>query len=254
MGRPGRGSLYDETGAVRDVIQNHLLQVTALLTMEAPSGPVLDAIREEKERLFNSIRPLSPSSLVRGQFRGYRTEDGVAPDSHVETFAALRLDIDTWRWADVPFYIRTGKCLPVTTTEVTVVLKQPPLAVFGSEERLTSNRIRFRLNPDVLISLGAQVKQPGEAMAGEQLELIAHHHGGAELSPYERLLGDAMRGDDMLFASEASVDAAWRVVEPVLGDSTPFHEYEPGTWGPSEADGVLSDGEHWINPSVRAGG
>ena len=251
FGTVGRGSLYDETGAIRDVVQNHLLQVTALLAMEAPSGSAADAIRDEKERLFRSIRPLSPSSVVRGQFRGYRSEAGVAPDSKVETFAALRLEIDTWRWAGVPFYIRTGKCLPVTATEVTVLLKKPPLSVFGGTEALQGNYIRFRLSPDVLISLGTQIKKPGEAMIGDDTELVAHHHPGGGLTPYERLLGDAMRGDDLLFATEASVEAAWQVVDPVLRGTTALHEYEPNTWGPSEADAVVLDGAQWINPRGR---
>ncbi len=251
FGTVGRGSLYDQTGAIRDVIQNHLLQVTALLAMDAPSGNDVDATRTEKERLFKTMRPLVPSDIVRGQFRGYREEDGVARDSGVETFAALRLQIDSWRWAGVPFYIRTGKCLPVTSTEVMVALKRPPLAVFGEIEQGESNYIRFRLNPDVLISLCARAKLPGEAMIGEEVELVARQHAGDELSPYERLLGDAMRGDGTLFASEASVEAAWRVVDPILGDATPVHEYEPNSWGPSEADAIIAGEGAWHNPGVK---
>jgi glucose-6-phosphate 1-dehydrogenase len=251
FGTAGRGSLYDETGAIRDVIQNHLLQVTALLAMEAPTGNDVDAIRAEKERLFSAMRPLAPADVVRGQFRGYRREKGVAADSHVETFAALRLQIDTWRWAGVPFYIRTGKCLPVTSTEVMVALKRPPLDVFAETGAGQSNHVRFRLSPNVLISLGARAKVPGEAMTGEGVELIARQHPGDQLSPYERLLGDAMRGDGTLFASEASVDAAWRVVDPVLGDMTPVHEYEPNTWGPPEADAIIGGEVSWHNPKVK---
>ena len=252
FGTAGRGSLYDETGAIRDVIQNHLLQVTALLAMEAPTGDDVDATRTEKERLFKAIRPLAPADVVRGQFRGYRKEKGVAPDSQVETFAALRMQIDTWRWAGVPFYIRTGKCLPVTSTEVRVELKQPPLPVFGKIAADDSNFVRFRLSPDVMISLGARAKLPGEAMIGESVELVARQHPGDQLSPYERLLGDAMRGDGTLFTSEASVEAAWRVVDPVLGDATPVHEYEPNTWGPPEAEGIIASEGGWHNPTGKA--
>jgi glucose-6-phosphate 1-dehydrogenase len=186
---------------------------------------------------------------VRGQFCGYRTEEGVAPNSQVETFAALRLHVDTWRWAGVPFYIRAGKCLPVTATEVLVELTRPPRAVFGEGRPRGANTVHFRLSPDVFIALGARAKKPGEAMVGEEVELVAQHHAGDEMAPYERLLGDALRGDASLFAREDSVEAAWRVVDPILGTVTPVHEYEPQTWGPAEADRIIARAGGWHNPT-----
>src|SRR5579884_1138737 len=251
FGIAGRGKFYEEAGAIRDVVQNHLLQITALLAMEAPTGHNPDAVRDEKARILKAIRPLTPSDVVRGQFRGYRDEPGVAPDSQVETFAALRLQIDSWRWADVPFYIRTGKCLPVTATEVMVFLKPPPRLLFNENEPSRSNYLRFRLSPNVLISLGARAKVPGEMMVGEEVELIARHHHGDEMMPYERLLGDAMRGDPSLFARQDAVEAAWQIVEPILGGTTPVHEYDPGTWGPPEAAGLCVHDGGWHNPRVR---
>ncbi len=250
FGITGRGRFYEETGAIRDVVQNHLLQVIALLAMEAPGGNDPEAVRDEKGRIFKAMRPLDSSDVVLGQYRGYRKEDGVAPDSQVETFAAVRLLIDTWRWAGVPFYIRTGKCLPVTATEVMVALKPPPQAVFDESEPSRSNYLRFRLSPNVLISLGARAKVPGEAMIGEEVELIARHHPGDDMAPYERLLDDAMRGDAALFAREDSVEAAWRVVDPVLSVSTPL-VYDPSTWGPPEADTIIAGEGSWHNPRVR---
>jgi glucose-6-phosphate 1-dehydrogenase len=206
-------------------------------------------MRDEKNRLFKAIRPLSPSDVVRGQFRGYRENEGVAPDSQVETFAALRLYIDTWRWGGVPFYIRAGKKLPVTATDVTVELKKPPQIVFDDSITAHSNYVRFRVSPDVFISIGAKVKIPGEQMVGENVDLLAHHRAAEEMMPYERLLGDAIRGDVSLFAREDSVEAAWRVVDAVLGDVTPLEEYEPGTWGPSDADGLIAADGRWYNPT-----
>jgi glucose-6-phosphate 1-dehydrogenase len=194
------------------------------------------------------MRPLEPADVVRGQFRGYRNEDGVAADSNVETFAAVRLQIDSWRWAGVPFYIRTGKCLPVTATEVLVELKRPPVALFPDCAAAPPNRFRFRLGPEVVLSLGARAKLPGETMRGEDVELIACHDQKDEMAPYERLLGDAMRGDQMLFAREDLVEEAWRVVGPVLGDATPVYPYESGSWGPAQADRLLQDGAGWFNP------
>jgi glucose-6-phosphate 1-dehydrogenase len=193
------------------------------------------------------MRPLCPSDVVRGQFRGYRQIDGVAPDSTVETFAALRLDIDDWRWAGVPFYIRAGKCLPVTATEVLVRLCHPPQALFG-ETDAPPNYVRFRLSPQVHIGVGARAKRHGETMQGEQLELLVSDQNADEMDPYERLLGDAAHGDATLFAREDAVEAAWRVVDPVLGNATPVHEYEPNTWGPAEADALIADRQAWHNP------
>jgi glucose-6-phosphate 1-dehydrogenase len=248
FGVQGRGRFYEEAGAIRDVVQNHLLQVASLLAMEAPSGRGTEAIRDEKTQAFRSMRPLEPSDVVRGQFRGYRQEEGVAPDSNVETFAAVRLQVDSWRWAGVPFYIRAGKCLPVTATEVLVELKRPPLALFPDSAASPPNRFRFRLSPHVVLSLGARAKLPGEVMRGEDVELVACHDRSDEMGPYERLLRDAMRGDPMLFAREDSVEEAWRVVEPVLGSATPLFQYESGTWGPAEADRLLQNGAGWHNP------
>jgi glucose-6-phosphate 1-dehydrogenase len=248
FGVEGRGSFYEEVGAIRDVVQNHLLQVMALLAMDAPVGRDPDAMRAEKLRLFRAMRPLDPKQVVRGQFRGYRNEPGVAPDSQVETFAALCLHIDTWRWAGVPFYIRTGKCLPITTTEVIVDLKSPPVAIFDEINPAQSNYFRFRLSPEVVISAGARVKRPGEEMVGDAVELLACHSLVGEKSPYERLLGDAIRGDASLFTRDDVVEAAWRVVEPILHSFAPVEEYEPGTWGPAAARAVVAGDEGWHDP------
>jgi len=237
-----RGRFYEEVGAIRDVVQNHLLQITALLAMEAPVSTAAEDIQDAKLNVFRAIRPLRPSELVRGQYRGYREEPGVASDSQVESFVALRLHIDNWRWAGVPFCIRTGKRLPVTRTEVAVTLKPPPQALFGeADARTPANRLLFRLSPDVFIALGARAKLPGEQLAGEEIALVARSQAADGLPPYERLIGDALRGDNTLFASAAGVEVAWRIVEPVLGGVTPVHEYEPGTWGPPEADAIAAD-------------
>ncbi len=252
FGVNGRGRFYEEAGAIRDVVQNHLLQVVSLLAMEAPGGRGDEAVRDEKTQAFRSMRPLTPADVVRGQFRGYRDEDGVAKDSKVETFVALRLHVDSWRWAGVPFYIRAGKCLPVTATEVLVELKRPPVNVFADCAAARPNHFRFRLSPQVVLSLGARAKRPGDAMAGEDVELDAFHQQPDEKSPYERLLGDAMRGDQTLFAREDSVLEAWRIVDPVLGPCTTLYDYDPGTWGPPEADALMrADGDGdaaWHNP------
>jgi len=248
FGVEGRGSFYEEVGAIRDVVQNHLLQVMAFLAMDAPVGRDADAMRAEKLRLFRAVRPLDPMQVVRGQFRGYRNEPGVAPDSQVETFTALCLHIDTWRWAGVPFYIRTGKCLPITATQVVVDLKCPPVAIFDTITPGQSNYFRFRLSPEVVISIGARVKRPGEEMAGNEVELVARHSQAGEKSPYERLLGDAIRGDASLFTRDDSVEAAWRVVDPVLNSPRPVEEYEPGTWGPTAALSVIAGEERWHDP------
>jgi len=235
IGVEGRGRFYEEVGAIRDVVQNHLLELIALLTMEMPKGDHHDALRDEKLRAFLAMQPLTPTDVVRGQFRGYRNESGVDPGSTVETFAALRLCMNSERWRGVPFYIRAGKRLPVTATEIRVELDKP------------GNYVRFRLSPDVLISLGAMAKAPGETMAGEPVELIARESEGDAMSPYERLIADAIRGDPMLFVREDEVEAAWTVVQPVLDNATPVREYDPDTWGPREADAIAPPGG-WINP------
>ena len=250
FGVQGRGAFYEEVGAIRDVVQNHLLQVMALLAMDAPAGRDPEALRAESLRLLRAVRPVAPAQVARGQFRGYRDEAGVAAGSQVETFAALRLHVDTWRWAGVPFYIRAGKRLPVTATEVMVRLEPAPLAVFD-EPGEPGNHFRFRLAPEVLIAAGTRVKQPGEAMRGENVELVARDLGAHGELPYERLLGDAIRGDASLFTRDDSVEAAWRVVEPILADPRPPAEYEGGSWGPPGAAAVLADGERWHDPKAR---
>jgi glucose-6-phosphate 1-dehydrogenase len=247
VGVEGRGSFYDQTGAVRDVIENHLLQVTACLAMDAPSGGHPETQRDERVRVLEAIAPLDPRNVVRGQFRGYRDEPGVATGSRVETFAAVRLQIDNWRWAGVQFFIRAGKCLPVTCTEVLVAFKAPPCSVFG-EKTGQPNYVRFRLGPDVAIAIGMRSKAPGEVMAGQEVELLAAQGGGDEMGAYERLLGDAMRGDATLFAREDTVEAEWRIVAPVLASTTPPHEYRAGTWGPAEADRLIDRPGGWHKP------
>jgi glucose-6-phosphate 1-dehydrogenase len=241
IGLEGRGSFYEETGAIRDVIQNHLLQVTAILAMDEPIGPGAEAVRDEKSRVLRAIEPLHPEGVVRGQFRGYRDERGVARGSTVETFAAVELHIDTPRWAGVPFFVRAGKRMPVTATEVLAQLKKPPRDVFH-ERSPHPDYLRFRLQPQVAIALGVHVKSPGEAMVGSDRELLAVENEAGDMLPYERLIGDAMRGDPSLFARQDAIEAQWRVVDPVLDGSTPLHPYEPGTWGPAEA-------EHLVSPS-----
>jgi glucose-6-phosphate 1-dehydrogenase len=246
FGVQGRGHFYEEAGAIRDVVQNHMLQVVSFLAMEAPLTTYADSVRDEQVKVFRAIRPLSPADLVRGQFRGYRKEAGVAPDSRVETFAAVRLDIESWRWDGVPFFIRAGKSLPVTATEVMVTLKRPPLRQLGTED---ANYLRFRLSPDVTIALGAQIKKPGDRLLTQMTELeMVHRKSDQELEPYERLLGDAMQGDGTPFARQDSVEAAWSIVEPILGTDTPIYEYEPGSWGPPEAAALAAGVGGWHCP------
>jgi glucose-6-phosphate 1-dehydrogenase len=254
IGVEGRGSFYEESGAIRDVIQNHMLQVVGFLAMESPTTAKHESIRDEQVKVFRMIRPLNSENLVRGQFHGYRQEKGVAQDSMVETFAAARLHIDSPRWDGVPFFIRAGKCLPTTMTEVLVMLKPPALSSLCPGQ---ANYVRFGLSPDVTIAIGARVKRPGEQLIGDLTELkVVHHPHGYEMDAYERLLSDAMVGDDTLFASQDSVEAAWAVVQPVLGLVTPVHEYQPATWGPSEAEklteGVCGcDSPVWLLPPAK---
>jgi glucose-6-phosphate 1-dehydrogenase len=247
FGVEGRGKFYEEAGAIRDVVQNHMLQVVSFLAMEPPAGTYTEAIRDEQVKVFRAIPPLAPDGLVRGQFRGYRKEEGVAQDSQVETFAALRLEIDSWRWEGVPFFIRAGKCLPVTATEVRVSLRRPPLVRPLPHQ---GNYLRFRLNPKLEIALGARVKQPGEKMVGTPTELsFVQRSDCDEMDAYERLIGDAMAGDATLFARQDAVEAAWRIVDPVLG-RTPALEYEPGSWGPREAGRLTADVGGWHDPEA----
>ncbi len=249
FGVAGRGGFYEQTGAIRDVLQNHLLEVTACLAMDAPSRAHRETLRDEKVRLLAAIAPIAPTDCVRGQFQGYRKEPGVAPGSDVETFAAVRVRIDNSRWAGVPFYIRTGKCLPVTCTEVLVELKPPPILAFP-EKMDGPNYVRFRLGPDVTIALGVRSKVPGEAMVGQPFELLASQGGRDEMGAYERLLGDAMKGDATLFAREDAVEEEWRIVGSILTGSAPLHPYAAGSWGPNEARTLIQGPRGWHDPVV----
>jgi glucose-6-phosphate 1-dehydrogenase len=251
FGVAGRGKFYEETGAIRDVLQNHLLQVVAFLTMEPPTSLYAESLRDEQVRVFRTIPPIQPDNLVRGQFEGYRRIPDVAPDSKVETFAAARLEIDSWRWDGVPILLRTGKCMAVTATEVLVKLKQPPLRRFPDHN---DNYFRFRLGPDLSINLGAQIKRPGPEMASMPVELSAVQLDlSEELMPYERLLTDAMRGDPLLFVRQDAVEAAWAIVDPILGpDKTPLYFYPRGSWGPPEADRLVADIGGWHDPEPSA--
>jgi glucose-6-phosphate 1-dehydrogenase len=243
-----RGKFYDQTGAVRDVVQNHLLQVLTNIAMEPPPGLDSEMLRDEKAKVLRGIGPLRPRDVVFGQFRGYRDEPGVAASSRVETFVALRLEINSWRWKGVPFYIRAGKCLPVTATEVLVKLRLPP-AVF-SESPPPANYFRFRVTPNLMIAVGASVKKVGETREGEQVELvISENSDPAEMGAYEELLFDAMRGNAARFARQDYVEQAWRIVDPILDDAAPVHAYEPGTWGPSEADALIAADGGWFDPA-----
>ncbi len=251
FGVQGRGAFYDETGTVRDVVQNHLFQVLSNLAMEPPVRTDSESIRDEKVKVLKAIPALTTDSIVRGQFRGYRSEKGVAPDSAVETFVAVRLAIDSWRWQGVPFYIRAGKCLPVTCTEVLVRLRQPPTMFHGFH--LESNYCRFRISPDITIAIGANVIAPGSETRSQSAEMVGTRLPRAdEMDAYERVLGDAMHGDTTLFAREDYVEEAWRIVDPVLTAGTPVHGYEPGTWGPKEVDSKISPPDGWHNPTVKS--
>ncbi|WHZ23031.1 MAG: Glucose-6-phosphate 1-dehydrogenase [Nitrospira sp.] len=252
FGLSGRGRFYEETGALRDVVQNHLLQVVANLAMEPPINGAGEALRDERIKIFKRMKPLTAQTLVRGQFRGYHKEAGVAADSKVETFASLQIELDSWRWAGVPFFIRTGKCLPITATEVFVTLKRPPQNVFGEALQTQHNYVRFRLGPDrVAVAIGARAKVPGEKMIGRETELFVCHQRGDEMEAYERLIGDAMVGDASLFARQDGVEASWRVVDPVLTAPTPVHEYEPGTWGPDESQTLIAPFGGWQSPKEQ---
>ncbi len=249
FGVQGRGAFYDQVGTVRDVVQNHLFQVLANLAMEPPARIDSESMRDEKVKVLKSIPPIEAQDLVRGQFRGYRSEPGVAPDSQVETFAALKLEIDSWRWAGVPFYIRAGKSLPVTCTEVVVRLRRAP-KIFPACTGVP-NEIRFRISPEMAIAIGVTVMDLEDRMIGQQTELLAERRPGPEeMDAYERVLGDAMAGDATLFAREDYVEEAWRIVDPVLKRGTPVFEYTPGTWGPKEAETNVVPPRGWQNPVV----
>jgi glucose-6-phosphate 1-dehydrogenase len=247
FGIQGRGGFYDQTGAIRDVVQNHLLQVLTNLAMEPPVRTDSESIRDEKVKVVKAIPPLDKSSLVRGQFRGYKSEKGVAPDSKMETFAALRLEVNSWRWQGVPFYIRAGKCLPATCTEVLVRLRRPPRTF--PDAVLNPNHFRFRISPDVTVGLGLMVKSLDDGMQGDSLEMLATRGSRPdEMEAYERVLHDAMAGDATLFAREDYVEEAWRIFDPALKAETPVYEYEPGTWGPSQVEERIVPADGWHNP------
>ncbi len=249
FGVEGRGSFYEETGVIRDVIQNHLLQVVGFLAMEAPSSSYAEALRDEQAKVLRSIRPMDPASVVLGQFIGYRDEAGVAPQSRVPTYAAMRVHVDSWRWADVPFFVRAGKALATTATEVIVELKAPPQVVFHEAAPAMGNYVRFRLGPDVTIALGVNTKKAGEGMAGIPTELAVMKQTNAdEMDAYERLLGDAMHGEATLFARQDVVEASWTVVDPLLANVSAPIEYAKGSWGPVEADRLTESVGGWSNP------
>ena len=252
FGVQGRGAFYEEAGALRDVVQNHLFQVVANLAMEPPVGTDSESVRNEKVKVLKAMKPLDAGSVVRGQFRGYRDEKGVSPGSKVETYAAVRLEINSWRWQGVPFYIRAGKCLPVTRTEVIVRFRRPPLVYDGSRP---PNHLRFRISPDIHIGLGVHAKNAGEGMEGSPVELrVCRHDEPGSMDAYERLLTEAMKGDATDFAREDYVEEAWRIVDPILRDVTPLDQYDPGTWGPREAGERLVPPGGWQDPFLQPGG
>jgi len=248
FGVQDRGAFYDEAGAIRDVLQNHMLQILASLTMDPPTGQEHEAIRDRKASLLKSVRTLGPTELVRGQYEGYEKVPGVRLGSTVETYAAAKLAIDSWRWEGVPIYIRTGKYLPVSIAEAVVQFKRPPRETFGEISSIGCGHVRFRIQPDVTIALGTRVKVPGDRMIGSDVELILTRQPAGDKPPYQRLLGDAMHGISDLFTREDIVDAEWRIVDGVLGNVTPVYRYKTGTWGPAEADQLVGTDGHWLNP------
>jgi glucose-6-phosphate 1-dehydrogenase len=251
FGIQGRGVFYDQTGAIRDVVQNHLFQILTNLAMEPPVRTDSESIRDEKVKVLKAIPPLDPNNLVRGQFRGYRSEKGVARDSKVETFAALQLQVDSSRWQGVPFYIRAGKCLPVTCTEVLVRLRRPPTAYPAAA--VPPNHVRLRISPDMTIALAMTSIAPGQEVVGQSVEMLVSRHPRAdEMDAYERVLGDAMAGDATIFAREDYVEEAWRIVDPVMKANTPVYEYDPQTWGPREVEQRVVPSGGWDNPNTTA--
>ena len=253
FGIKGRGKFYDEVGCLRDVIQNHLFQILVLLSMEPPASGASGDLADEKVQVLKSIRPLTMGNLFRGQYAGYLDEPGVASGSTVETFAALRLFINAWRWNDVPFYIRAGKNLPVSVTEVVVRFKPPPVAVFDLIKPEDANYVRFRLSPEVVTAIGTRRKMPGETMTGEDVELTAIDTNEGDMEPYERLIGDAMDGVRDLFTREDAAELAWKIVDSILDDKTPPHIYKPGTWGPTMDDTEFAPPGGWVNPKIHTG-
>lgn len=248
FGVQDRGAFYDGAGAIRDVLQNHMLQILASLTMDPPTGQDHEAIRDRKASLLKSVRALTPNDIVRGQYEGYQGVPGVKPGSTIETFAAARLQIHSWRWAGVPIFFRTGKLLPVSIAEAVVQFKKPPRETFGEIDSIGSGHMRFRIQPDVTIALGTRVKTPGDRMIGDDVELILTRQPGVDKPPYQRLLGDAMHGISDLFTREDIVDAEWRIVNDVLGNVAPVYRYKPGTWGPAEAQQLVGRDGPWLDP------
>jgi len=253
FGVQDRGKFYDATGAIRDVMQNHMLQILASLTMDPPTGQEYEAMRDRKASLLKAVRALDPEHLIRGQYEGYHEVPGVRAGSTVETYAAAKLEIDNWRWAGVPIFIRTGKKLPVSIAEAIVEFKRPPRETFGEIVTSGSGHMRFRIQPDVTIALGTRVKIPGDRMIGDDVELILSRQPGQDMPPYQRLLGDAMHGVSELFTREDIVDAEWRIVNNVLGDTTPVYKYATGTWGPKGAEQLVGSDGPWRNPAPAGG-
>jgi glucose-6-phosphate 1-dehydrogenase len=245
-----RGSFYDKTGAIRDVVQNHMLQVLASVLADPPDGSGLDSWLESKARVVSALRPLAPDDTVRGQYEGYHEVAGVAPDSTVESYVAVRLACDSWRWAGVPLLIRAGKTMPVTATEIDITFRAVPLDMFGFGAVRTSNRLRFRSWPEVQMGLTLAGRAPGVGLRPQVQELVFAEHGTSDMRPYDRLIGAALDGNRVLFARQDTVEAAWRVVDPILGDATPVHSYPRGSWGPKEAELLLPDGESWHDPAA----
>ncbi|GAA4694176.1 glucose-6-phosphate dehydrogenase [Pseudonocardia yuanmonensis] len=245
-----RGRFYDRTGAIRDVVQNHMLQVLATVIADPPDGSGPDSWLDAKARLISAIRPLTPVDAVRGQYDGYRDVPGVDPLSTVESYVAVRLAVQTWRWAGVPVLIRAGKTMPVTATEVSIRFRGVPLDLFGVDAGHLPNALRFRIWPDTRISLSLAGKKPGVGREVQLQDLVFAEGAGSDMRPYDRLIGAALTGMRVLFARQDTVEAAWRVVDPVLGDAVPVHGYQRGTWGPKEADALLPDGDTWHDPVV----
>ncbi len=252
IGVAGRGRFYEEAGAIRDVMQNHLMQIVALLAMEPPVNTEGESLRDEKVKVLRAVRPASPAELVRGQFTGYRSEPGVAADSRVETFAALTLHIDSWRWSGVPIYMRAGKRLPVAATEVMAELRLPPARVFGDLGPEQPNYLRFRVGPDVAIALGAHTKRPGPVMTGRDVELYVAQQQSDDADAYEVLISAALIGDTSHFAREDEVEAAWTIIDPLLKPGSAPFEYAPGSWGPAQAEQLIAGPCGWHNPGAKA--
>jgi glucose-6-phosphate 1-dehydrogenase len=244
-----RGRFYDRTGAIRDVVQNHMLQVMATVMADPPEGKGLEGWRDAKSRLVRTIRPLAPQDAVRGQYEGYHQVDGVAPGSTTESFVAVRLEVDSWRWAGVPVLIRAGKCLPVTATEVAITFKDPPRDLFGIEPETPADQLTFRIWPETQVRLTLQGKKPGAGWEPQAEDLAFAARPGSDMRPYDRLIGAALDGDRWLFARQDTVEAAWEVVDPVLGDAVPVHPYARGSWGPAEADRLLPGRDTWHDPA-----